>query len=133
MMEENLFTPCDLSTAAPIDIAKAIVKILDERKAKNITLLHVEENTILSDYFVICSGNSNTQIKGLCDEVEYKLGLCGVVPKGIEGENEASWILMDYYSVIVHIFNRELRDFYKLEKLWANSEPVDISDLLTRD
>lgn len=132
-MEETLFTPYDLSGAAPVDIAKAIVRILDERKAKNIALLHVEENTILSDYFVICTGNSNTQIKGICDEVEYKLGLCGITPRGIEGENEASWILMDYYSVIVHIFNRELRDFYKLEKLWANSQSVDISDLLRND
>ena len=70
------------------------------------------------------------KIKGFADEVDYKLGLCGVEPKGIEGDKNSKWILLDYYSVIVHIFGRDARDFYKLEKLWANAEEVNVNDIL---
>ncbi len=125
------FTPHPLNDSEPVELAKAIVKILDEKKAQGIKLLRVSDSTVLTDYFVICTGSSNTQIKGFADEIDYKLGLCGVDPKGIEGNKEAKWILLDYYSVIVHIFSREARDFYKLEKLWANAEEIDISDILT--
>ncbi len=127
---EELFKPYDLSEAEPLEIAKAAVRILDEKKASDIKLLKVSDSTVLTDYFVICTGHSNTQIKGFADEVDYKLGLCGLEPKGIEGEKDSKWILLDYYSVIVHIFSRDSRDFYKLEKLWANAEEIDINDLL---
>lgn len=117
----------------PKELAEKIVKILDMRKGSNIKLLHVTEKTVLADYFVICGGNSNTQVKGLCDEVEYKLSLDGVTPTHIEGLDSALWALMDYSSVIVHIFNTETRSFYNLEKLWEDAEEVDISHLLTED
>ena len=103
---------------------------LDEKKATDIKLLRVSDSTVLTDYFVICTGHSNTQIKGFADEVDYKLGLCGVEPKSIEGDKNSKWILLDYYSVIVHVFGRDARDFYKLEKLWANAEEVNIDDLV---
>lgn len=127
---EELFTPRDLSEASPLEVAKAIVKILDAKKASGIQLLRVSDSTVLTDYFVICTGHSNTQIKGFSDEVDYKMGLCGLEPKSIEGDKNSKWILMDYYSVIVHIFSRDARDFYKLEKLWANAEVINIDDLL---
>ncbi len=128
---EEVFKPHDLSNAEPIEIAKAAVRILDEKKAGDIKLLRVADSTVLTDYFVICTGHSNTQIKGFADELDYKLGLCGLQPKNIEGEKGSQWILMDYYSVIVHIFGRESRDFYKLEKLWGRAEEIAIDDLLT--
>ena len=117
----------------PLSIAEEIVRVLDMKKGSNIKLLHVTEKTTLADYFVICGGNSSTQVKGLCDEVEYKLGLNGIAPAHVEGHDSASWILMDYNSVIVHVFTPDAREFYNLEKHWAEAEQVDISHLLTED
>lgn len=117
----------------PRELAEKIVSILDFRKAGSIKLLRTEDKTVLADYFIICAGNSNTQVKGLCDEVEYKLGLEGITPSHTEGLESALWVLMDYSSVIVHIFNAETRRFYNLEKLWSEAEEVDISHLLTED
>ncbi|MBQ7124984.1 MAG: ribosome silencing factor [Clostridia bacterium] len=117
----------------PKELAERIIKILDSRKAGEIKLLYTEEKTTLADYFVICSGNSSTQTKGLADEVEYKIGLEGITPMNTEGYESSSWVLLDYGSVVVHIFNGETRQFYNLEKLWHEAEEVDISSLLTED
>lgn len=117
----------------PKELAEKIIKILDSRKAGEIKLLYTEEKTTLADYFVICSGNSSTQTKGLADEVEYKIGLEGITPMNTEGYESSSWVLLDYGSVVVHIFNGETRQFYNLEKLWHEAEEVDISSLLTED
>ena len=127
---EELFAPYDLSSAEPLEIAKAVVSILDKKKASNIKLLRVADNTVLTDYFVIVTANSNTQMKSFADEVDYQLSRCGLEPKGIEGEKESKWMLLDYYSVIVHVFTRDARDFYKLEKLWADAEEINIDDIL---
>ncbi|MBQ2827059.1 MAG: ribosome silencing factor [Clostridia bacterium] len=112
--------------ATPRELADGIVKVLDDKKARNIKLLHVEEQTIIADYFVICEGTSNTQIKALAGEVEYKLGLWGKPPLRMEGYNEGVWVILDFGSVIVHVFNREMRDFYKLEKLWDNGTEIEL-------
>lgn len=117
----------------PRELAEKIITILDSKKAKDIKLLYVEEKTVIADYFIICAGNSNTQIKGLSNEVEYKLGLCGINPHHIEGFDSANWVLMDYSSVIVHIFNRDTRTFYNLEKLWNDAKEIDITEYLTKD
>ncbi|MBD9061320.1 MAG: ribosome silencing factor [Ruminococcaceae bacterium] len=106
------------------------VKALDSRKAKNITALKVEDLTILANYFIIASATSTTQVKALADEVEYQLGEKGVKPKSIEGYQSQTWIMLDYYDIIVHVFLEETRDFYQLERLWADGIPVDISDLV---
>ncbi|MBQ7500948.1 MAG: ribosome silencing factor [Clostridia bacterium] len=119
-----------LTEADPDELAKAAVGILDSKKAGGITVLKVTNQTVIADYFIICTGNSNTQIKSLSDELEFKLKERGIEPKNIEGFREASWIVMDYNSVIVHIFNRELREFYNLEKLWNDAEKIDISGML---
>ncbi len=120
----------DLSGAEPIEIAKQIVHVLDMKKGRDIKLLKVEAQTIIADYFVICGGTSNTNIKALAGEAEFKLGQCGVVPLRMDGYSEGEWIALDFGSVIVHIMNRENRDFYKLEKLWSDAESIDISDIL---
>lgn len=106
------------------------VKALDSKKAIKITALKVEDLTILANYFVIASASSTTQVKALADEVEYQLGEKGVKPKSIEGYQSQTWIILDYYDVMIHVFLEETRDFYQLERLWADGTPVDISHLI---
>lgn len=117
----------------PRALAEKVVTILDMKKAGGIKLLHVADKTVLADYFVICTGNSNTQTRALGDEVEYKLGLEGIEPARVEGRESALWVLLDYSSVLVHVFHTEARQYYNLEKLWNEAEEVDISHLLTED
>ena len=116
-----------------LSLAKDIVKILDAGKAGQIKMLRVNDKTVMTDYFVISSGTSNTQIKSLSGEVEYKLGEKGIKPLGIDGYETGMWIVMDYAYVMVHIFNREQRDFFKLEKLWADAEEIDIDEFIDKD
>ena len=120
----------DLSAAEPKDWADAIVALLDTHKAQDIKVLEVFDQTIVADYFVLCTGPSNTQVKALAGELEYKMGLAKVDYLRMEGYNEGTWIIIDYGSVLVHIFQRETRDFYNLEKLWSDSKDIDISALL---
>ena len=121
----------DLREAEPYDIAANIIRILDEKKGRDLRLLHVEEQSSLTSYLVLCSGTSNTQIKALAGEVEYTMALCGQTALNMEGYNEGTWIVIDFGSVMVHIFGRDTRDFYKLEKLYEKTAEVDIKELLT--
>ena len=127
---ENENVESSLEGVCAEELAKAIYDILDAKKGRDLKLLHVEEKTVIADYFVICTGNSSTQVKALADEVEYKTTLRGRVPTNVEGRDNVAWIILDYDSVIVHVFSREAREFYKLEKLWSDAEDIDISDLL---
>lgn len=115
------------------EMAEIMVRELDEKRARSIKLLYVEDQTILADYFVIATGNSNTQLRSLSGYVEEKLKKSGVEPLHVEGYNEASWILMDYAGVIVHLFTPETRQFYNLEKLWSASQEIDISGMISQD
>lgn len=117
----------------PRDIADFIIKILDIKKARDIKLLYVEEKTSIADYFVICTGSSKTQINSLSEEVEFRLSAFGIKPGHIEGKRGDTWLLSDYGSVILHVFSGEMRDFYKLEKLYSEGCEVDISELITED
>jgi ribosome-associated protein len=101
-------------------LAEAIADVLDSKKGKDIKVLHVEDKTVIAEYFVICSGNTGTQVKALAGEVEYKIGLRGVDPYQVEGRDNNSWLIVDYSNVIVHIFSREAREFYNLDKLYAD-------------
>ena len=102
------------------ELAMAIADVLDSKKGKDVKVLHVEDKTVIAEYFVICSGNTGTQVKALAGEVEYKIGLRGVEPYGVEGRDNNSWILLDYSNVLVHVFSREAREFYNLEKLYED-------------
>ena len=113
-----------LTGATPMDLAQAIFDVLDAKKAQKIKVLRVDNQTIISDFFVICTGNSSTQVKSLAGEVEFKLGLRGVDPVHFEGRDNNGWIVLDYSSVIVHIFSRENRDFYQLEKLYGDAKEI---------
>ena len=121
MMEQKL---PPLTVAEPQALAHAIFDVLDAKKGQKIKVLHVVDKTVITDYFVICTGNSNTQVKALAGEVEFKLGLRGVDPVHFEGRDGGGWIVLDYSSVIVHIFSRENRDFYQLEKLYGDAEEI---------
>ncbi|MBE6681403.1 MAG: ribosome silencing factor [Ruminococcaceae bacterium] len=105
-------------------IALLAAKALDEKKAKDIKILYVNKQTIIADYFVIAAGTSRTQVNALADEVEYKLGLEDIQPTKIEGRGQGTWVLLDYDSVLVHVFNPQSREFYNLEKLWADGEEI---------
>ena len=108
-----------LENASPEELAHAIAEVLDSKKGRDIKTVHVADKTVIADWFVLCTGNSSTQVKALIGEVEYKLGLRGVDPIRTEGRDNGSWIILDYASVIVHIFSREARDFYNLDKLYC--------------
>lgn len=110
-----------LSDASPIEIARAAESFLDSKKGRDIKVLHVEDVTSIADYFVLCTATSTTHVKALAGEVEYQLSLRGVEPYHIEGRDNSSWIVLDYANVIIHVFNREAREFYKLDKLYENT------------
>lgn len=112
------------------ELLESIIKVLDEKKAENITAIETTELTIVSDYFLIASGTSNVHVKSLADDVEDAMSKLGVEPSHIEGR-ATGWILLDYGSVIVHVFQRETREYYNLERLWADGSQLDISGLLT--
>ena len=113
----------------PKDIMNEAVLALDSKKGQDIRVIKVEDISVLCDYFVICTGTSTTQIKSLSDEVEVRLLSKGVSALRNEGYSSGSWIVMDYASVIVHLFSGDMREFYKLEKLWADGQDIDISAL----
>ena len=129
-MEEMItqqLPPLDAQDAEAV--AHAVFDVLDAKKARDIKVLKVQDQTVITDYFVICSGNSSTQVKSLGGEVEYRLGLRGIDPTHFEGRDNNSWVILDYDSVIVHIFSRESRDFYKLEKLYGDAEEIRFTGL----
>ncbi len=114
-------------------LAKEIASVLDEKKAMDIVALETEEVTVVSDVFVIATGTSNTHTKSLADDVEYEIKKrLGIDPEHLEGK-ATGWILLDYGTVIVHIFDKESREFYNLERLWTDAKPIDLGDILTED
>ncbi len=116
------------------EAVKIAVNALDSKKAKDIEVLHVGDITVMADYFVICSGTSNTQIRALGDEVEYQLKeRLNLVPIHREGYQSASWVLLDYGFLIVHVFHRDAREFYKLERLWADADRIDPDTLIAKE
>lgn len=109
----------------PKAIADMIAKIMDEKMAAEISVLEITDLTILADYFCICTATSTTHIKALADEIELKLKRENVAPHHVEGYMSGSWVLLDFGSVIAHLFTQETREFYSLEKLWADAKKVD--------
>lgn len=114
----------------PKELFSNIVKVLDDKKAEDLAVLDTADLTVVGEYFVIATGNSSTHVKSLADDVEYELQQLGVEPDHIEGR-ATGWILLDYGSVLVHVFTRDNRDYYNLDHLWADAKRVDISDLVT--
>lgn len=111
------------------EIAAIACKALEDKKARDVKILKTTEQTVLADYFVICNGTSSTHIKALVDEVDRQLSEAGEPPVRREGLRSDIWVLMDFGCVIVHVFTDEARRFYDLERLWSDSEVIDISSL----
>ena len=111
--------------------AKLIVKkaydALNDKKGEDIKIIEIGKLSTVADYFIICNGTSSTQIKAIADEVEFKLEESGIVVSHREGYSSGNWILLDYDSVVVHIFHPTARDYYNLEKLWADAEEIDLA------
>ncbi len=99
-------------------------RALDAKKGYNIRILHVENLTTVTDYFVIATGNSTTHVGALADEADFQLGRAGVNVLRTEGHDGNRWVLLDYGSVIVHVFTPEAHDFYDLEHLWADAKEL---------
>ena len=111
------------------EVAFEVTKALDEKKGMDIKLLRIDKVSSLADYFLICTGTSNTHVKTLCDYAEYTMDQLGEKMLGREGHRGNSWELLDYGSVVVHVFTEEAREFYSLERLWADAQRVAIEDL----
>ena len=103
------------------ELVEKIFKILDNKKAIDITKIDLNNKTTIADYFIVASGTSNTHVKSLADNVEEELKKEGILPNKIEGYDSGLWILMDYGEVIVHIFTKAERENYSLEDLWSKS------------
>lgn len=109
-----------------LELTKKIAQLLHDKKGTDIQAVEIKDLTTLGDYFVIASGSSNTQVKALSDTVEEELSKLGLEPRRIEGYQSAMWIVLDYSEVIVHLFYQETREFYSLERLWADAPRVEL-------
>lgn len=107
-----------------------IIKVLDDKKAKDISVLRIDRISTIADYFIICHGTSVTHTRAIADELEEKLESAGVKLLHKEGYNSGKWILMDYGAVIVHIFTEEERKFYDLERIWNDAEKINVDNFL---
>lgn len=115
------------------EVAIAATKALDSKKGMDIKLLKIDRVSTLADYFLICTGTSNTHVKTLCDYVEYAVEQIGEPLIGREGHRGNTWVLLDYGCLVVHVFTDEARKFYDLERLWADAEVVDLQDIIIEE
>jgi ribosome-associated protein len=115
------------------EVAYQVTKALDAKKGMDIQLLKIDEVSSLADYFLICTGTSNTHVKTLCDYAEYEMEQLGEPMLGREGHRGNSWELLDFGSIVVHVFTQEAREFYALERLWADAEKIDISSFIVEE
>lgn len=112
-----------------LEMLKLALEALEDKKAEDLRVIDISEVSVIADYFVIAGGSSRSQIQALCDNVEEKLGRAGLPMKQVEGYDTANWILMDFGDIIVHVFDKENRLLYDLERLWRDGRQVDIESL----
>ncbi len=110
-------------------VAEEAAHALYAKKGEGLRLFRVEDTTVIADYFVICSGRASTHLRALADEVEYKLGLKGIRTLRVEGREGGEWLLVDLGTVIVHIFSRDAREYYNLERLLSAESELDLTAL----
>jgi len=106
----------------------AIARAAFDKKAKGIVILDMKRPLQICDYFIIASGNSTRQVKAISDNIEEKTRQKGITPLHIEGYSEGTWVLLDYYDIVAHIFIQDTRDFYNLERLWADAPKIDFNE-----
>ena len=112
------------------EMAIALAKALDGKKGQDIKVLKTEELTTLADYFVLCAATSSTQVKAMSDACEEAMEKNGEQVHHIEGHRGGTWLLMDFSSVVVHVFTDEARKFYDLERLWGDAQEIDLAQAL---
>lgn len=106
---------------SPEEFVEKIKGWIEDKNGFDVEVINITEMSSIANYFVIASGNSERQVKAIADNIEMETKAMEIFPKGIEGQREGRWILLDYYDVIVHIFHADEREFYSLEKLWKNA------------
>jgi ribosome-associated protein len=111
-----------------LDTAHRCAEAADAKKALGIVILDLRKLTYITDYFVICSGSSTTQVSAIADSIGQALAKSGVHPSHVEGQTDSTWVLMDYGDVVVHIFDETTRAYYALEKLWGEASHVPFDD-----
>lgn len=111
------------------DILKIAANALNSKKARELNAVKVADLTVLAEYFLMCTATSSTHVRALADEVEEKLSEAGAQPHHIEGKT-TGWIVLDYGSVIIHVFSRDQREFYALDKMWSDGEQVELDVIL---
>lgn len=111
-------------------MVKLAFEALEEKKGDDIRIIDIHEVSVMADYFIIASGSNGNQVQAMVDSVEDLLGKNGYECKQIEGYQSANWILMDYKDIIVHVFNKEDRLFYDLERIWRDGKLVEASELI---
>ncbi len=114
-------------------MTKLAIEALRDKKAEDIRVIDISEVSVLADYFIIAGGGNKNQIQALCDNVEEKLGRAGWPVRQIEGYETANWILLDFGDVIVHIFDKENRLLYDLERIWRDGRQIDVDELTGAD
>lgn len=113
------------------EMTELAIKALEDKKGKDIRVIDIRDISIIADYFIIASGNNKNQVQTMADNVQEILGRAGYEPRQQEGYSTASWILLDYNDIIVHIFSEEDRLFYDLERIWRDGKDVDINNFKT--
>lgn len=109
------------------DIMKLAIEAIEERKGMDVVALDLADISLIADYFIICHGNSDVQVKTITTEIRKKMADHNVTVKNIEGQDTARWVLIDLGDVIVHVFHREDREFYNLERLWSDAKAVELA------
>ncbi|CDE05854.1 iojap-related protein [Anaerotruncus sp. CAG:390] len=121
-------------TPDPRSLAEEIYHVLDAHRGEDIAVLRVGEKIDITEYFVLCTAHATTHVRSLTDEVEFKLGEAGVKPFASEGRGDKnSWMVLDYGTVMVHIFTRDAREFYNLDKLYSDTEKVEVAPRVAPD
>ena len=111
-----------------IQMAKLAIQAMEDKKAEDIKVIDISEVSVIADYFLIAGGTNPNQIRAMCDNVQEVLGRAGFDCRQIEGYDTANWVLMDFGDVIVHIFDKDARDFYNLERIWKDAPVEEYND-----
>lgn len=110
------------------EMTKLTLKALEDKKANDIRIIDIGGVSVIADYFVIASGSNTNQVQAMADNVREALGRAGFEPRQVEGYGSASWILMDYNDIIIHIFSEESRMFYDLERIWRDGKDISLDE-----
>lgn len=125
-MPERIVTKMETKSK---EMVKLAIEALEDKKAEDIKIIDISQVSVIADYFIIAGGNNVSQIQALCDNVEEKLGRAGFLAKQKEGYESANWVLVDFGDIILHVFDKENRLLYDLERIWRDGKTVDPAEL----